>query len=127
METTTSRFKWLNFFAIILVIPTVYFITISVLKYRLGVSGPFDSITPLLERWGIKESLGWNINLLILFGPIIAVIISARQILYIDWHAAIDRIDIRVTVFKKVLPLAILLLSGLTLISLFAYLVGENF
>jgi len=117
----------LNFFAIILVIPTVYFITISVLKYRLGVSGPFDSITPLLERWGIKESLGWNINLLILFGPIIAVIISARQILYIDWHAAIDRIDIRVTVFKKVLPLAILLLSGLTLISLFAYLVGENF
>jgi hypothetical protein len=27
---------------------------------------PYDSAIPFLERMGIKENLGWNINLLIL-------------------------------------------------------------
>ena len=54
--------------ALLLALPTTY-VLISILKYGWEIDGPFDSSAPLLERMGIKESPGWNINLLILFGP----------------------------------------------------------
>ena len=62
----TARSFWLISAGLLLVLPTTYFICISILKYELGVQAPFDSNAPFLERIGIKEALGWNINLLIL-------------------------------------------------------------
>ncbi|MEJ7672590.1 MAG: hypothetical protein WKF59_07735 [Chitinophagaceae bacterium] len=65
----TNRVFWIG---TLLTLPTAYFIFISLLKYGLGIPSLLDSAQPLLERLGIKESLGFNINLLILFGPLIA-------------------------------------------------------
>ncbi len=126
MEKISSRYRWLNTVSLLLVLPTTYFIVISLLKYSLGIGGPFDAVQPFLERMGIQESLGWNINLLILFGPVLALLFSALQILHIDWHFSKEQFDFRITVQKKWLPFSIALLSVLVLATLFIYMIGEN-
>ena len=112
--------------SLLLALPTAYFFVIAVLKYELSVDGPFDAIAPLLERWGIKEALGWNINLLIVFGPAIAICICLAQLLQIKWDISGDRFNVNVTVMKKWFPISVVLLSGLVLTTLFFYMLGEN-
>lgn len=126
METTISRYNWLNAVALLLVLPTVYFITISVLKFVFGVHEPFDAMAPVLEQWGIKEFPGWNINLLILFGPVAALGIGLLQVLHINWQIAKEQLEFRITVERKKFPIAIVIISGLVLATLFVYLLGEN-
>ena len=126
MEKTNSRYTWLNTLSLLLVLPTVYFIIISVLKYGLGLDGPYDSAEPLLLQLGIDESLGLNINLLILFGPLLALGLTVWQILRIDWNFNNEEFDFRIRVLKKWFPLFIAFLSVLVLATLFIYLVGEN-
>ena len=98
MKTTSFRYNRLTAFALLLILPTAYFICISVLKYVLDIDGPFDSSAFFLERMGIKESPGWNINLLILPGPVFALIISVLQLLDVDWQFAKKQIQFRVTI-----------------------------
>ncbi len=127
METTAPRFRWLNTAALLLVLPTTLFIFFSILKYNLGIDGPFDSIYPWLERMGIRESLGWNINALILFGPLIALLIAVLQILGIEWHFTKEQFDLRITIQRRSFPLFLLGISGLLLTCLLGYMVVENF
>ena len=86
METITPRFRIFNFIALLLTIPTAYFIVASLLKYNFGIDGPYDVVYPLLQQMGINNSLGWNINLLILFGPVLALLVSLLQLLHMEWH-----------------------------------------
>ena len=50
VTTTQTRHSWLNLAALLLVFPAAYVIIISLLKYGLGIPGPFDTSTPLLEK-----------------------------------------------------------------------------
>ena len=127
METTFHRYKWLNVLSLLLALPTAFFISISVLKYVFNVDGPFDNATTFLERMGIKESIGWNINLLILFGPLIAFLITIFQVLKINWQFAKEQFEFHFTIRKKWFPLMVAILSGGILLILFFYLVGENY
>jgi hypothetical protein len=126
METIYRRNAWLNVIPLFLALPTAYFILISILKYTLNVPGPFDNATPFLERMGIKESIGWNINLLILFGPLIAFLITIFRVLRINWQFSKEQFDFHIAIRKKWFPLFILVFSGFILLTLFIYLVGEN-
>src|SRR5687767_2243944 len=126
MQTITYRNHLLNALAFMLVIPTVYFILISVLKYEFGVHGPFDAMAPFLERNGIKEQIGWNINLLILFGPLIAFAIAAWQVVRIEWQNSKQQFQINMSIVKSKFPLFIIFLSGLVLATLTIYMIGEN-
>ncbi len=126
METTTHRRTWLNMLSLLLALPTAYFITISLLKYVFNVDGPFDNATPFLERMGIKENIGWNINLLILFGPLIAFLITIFQVLKINWQFSKEQFEFHFTIRKQWFPLMVAVLSGGLLLTLFIYLVGEN-
>ena len=123
---TAYRINWLSAAALLLALPTAYFILISVLKYIFGVDGPFDSMQPALEQLGIKESLGWNINLLILFGPVIALIIAATQVLKIQFHFTKEQFDFHVQIRKHWFALFVAVLSAGLLAILFLYLAGEN-
>ncbi|MEP6700376.1 MAG: hypothetical protein ABJA85_03645 [Bacteroidota bacterium] len=80
----------------------------------------------MLERMGINDPLGWNINLLILFGPILALLISLMQVLGIEWHFTKEQFDFRVTIQRKWFPLIVSVISGMVLVTLFIYLIGEN-
>ena len=112
--------------SLLLALPTAYFICISVLKYELGIDAPFDSIAPLLERMGIKEALGWNINLLILLGPAVAFLLTIFQVLKIDWQFNKEHFLFHFTISKRWLPLLIAGFSISLLVILTIYLIGEN-
>lgn len=126
METNIRRRTWLNVLSLLLALPTAYFITISLLKYVFNVDGPFDNATPFLERMGIKENLGWNINLLIIFGPLIAFLVTIFQVLKINWQFSKEQFEFHFTVSKKWFPLMVAVLSGGLLLTLCIYLLGEN-
>ena len=113
--------------ALLLVLPTAYFILISILKYSLGVDGPFDSARPTLVSWGIQDALGWNINLLILFGPLIAFLLCVIQVLKINWQITTEAFSFNFIIKKKWVPLSVIIFSiGILAILVFYFLV-ENY
>lgn len=122
----SGTFRWLNFFALLLALPTAYFILIASLKFEMNINGPYDSIAPFLESTGIRESVGWNINLLILFGPLLAALIAIAQVLnfQMNWNA--DSYRFNFSIRKKWLPISIAAFSGLLMTVLFIYGFVEN-
>ena len=127
MKTTTFKNNGVTTAGLLLALPTAYFILISVLKYALNIDGPFDSAQPALERWGIKDTLGWNINLLILFGPVLAFLLTIFQVLKIEWRFTSDEFLLNFTIQKRWFPLLVTAFSvGLMAILTFYFLV-ENY
>ena len=126
MKSTTSKSNLLTALGLVLALPTGYFIFISILKYWLNINGPFDSLQPFLERMGIKESFGWNINLLILFGPILAVLLSIFQVVGIKWNFSQEEFHFHFTVQRKWFPILVAIFSIGTLGILFFYLLGRE-
>jgi len=124
--TTTTKSNAFAMIGLLLVTPTFYFILISVLKYVFGVPYLFDSAGPILEQYGISEGLGWNINLLILFGPVLALLMNLTSILNVHFENSKDNFDCRLTIYKKTWNLAVVFFSALVLGTLFLYALGEN-
>ena len=71
MKTMTFKSNALTIIAALLAFPTVYFIIANLLN-EMGIPGPYNLIGSFVESAGGSEPLGWNINLLILCGPIVA-------------------------------------------------------
>lgn len=121
----TTRTQWLTLAALLLALPTAYFISISVLKYSFGVAGPFDTIQSILESWGIKK-FGWNINLLIVFGPVMAILLTIFQVLQFQFHFTKEEFRLNLSVRKRWFPLVVTAFAACLLAILFFYLLGEN-
>lgn len=125
MKQVTKN-NWITWAALLLGLPTAYLICISILKYALNINEPFDSSAPLLERWGIKESFGWNINLLILLGPIAGFLLAIFQVLIVKWQFTKEGFHFEFTVMKRWFPILVAAFSISLLAILFFYLLGEN-
>ena len=125
MQTITSRRYWLSFAALLLVLPSAWFFCINLLN-EAGISGPYNLSQPFFEGLGIKESLGWNINLLILLGPVIALLLSLFQVLVVEWHFTKEQLRLNIILRKKWLPIIVAGLSLLLLATMFLYMLGEN-
>jgi hypothetical protein len=110
----------------LLAFPTAFFILISLLKYSFGISYLFDSTEPLLNRLGLKNSFGWNINLFILFGPLIAMLLNLFAVLKMEWHNEKQKIEIKLSIEKHWWNMVLVILSGILLAALFIYALGEN-
>ena len=110
----------------LLTLPTAYFIFISLLKYGLGIPSLLDSAQPVLERWGSKESLGFNINFLILFGPMIALFLNLFAVLKIEWYNQRENFSVRFYIEKHWWNMVLVIFSGILLATLFIYALGEN-
>ena len=120
------RSNWLTAAGLLLALPAGYVICISVLKYWLNIDGPFDSSQPLLEKWGIKEPPGWNINLLILLGPIAGFLLAIFQVLIIKWQFTKEHFHFEFTVKKRWFPILVAAFTVSLVAMLFFYLLGEN-
>jgi hypothetical protein len=126
MRSINLKNAGLTWISLLLALPTAYFFLISFLKYEAGVHAPFDAIAPFLERMGIKETLGWNINLLILLGPMVAFTLSIFQVLKIKFQFTQNHFLFQFILKKRWLPLLVAAFSVSLLGILFIYLVGEN-
>ena len=86
MKTITFKSNWLTAAALLLALPTAYFILIGLLS-EFGINGPLEATKPIAEKWGIKDPPGgFNISSLIFFGPMLAILLTIFQFLKIEWH-----------------------------------------
>ena len=121
-----NKSDWLTTAGLLLALPTFYVICISVLKYGLNIDGPFDFSQPVLEKWGIKDPPGWNINLLILLGPIAGFLLAIFQVMIIKWQFTKEHFQFQFTLKKKWFSILVAAFSISLLAMLFFYLFGEN-
>ncbi len=124
MQLTINR-KWAMAFGILLAFPTAYFIFINLLN-EYGYPYLSDSAQPLLEQLGIKESLGFNINLLIILGPLVALALNLLSVLRIEWYDGKENFSVTISIRKHWWNMVLVVFSGLMLATLFIYAVGEN-
>lgn len=122
METKLFKNNWLTAAGLLLALPTAYFIISSVLKFEMNVEGPYDMIAPIVEG----RKLGWNINLLIAFGPVLAILLTIFQVLRIEFRFTREDFRLNLSVRKKWFPLAVIAFAGCLLAMLVLYLAVDN-
>ena len=126
MKTITFRNNWVTGTALLLTFPAACFILIGVLS-ELGINGPIEAVQPFAEKWGIKDPPGgFTISSLILFGPMLAILLTIFQFLRIEWHLTKEAFFVHFTFQKRWFPILIAAGSGLLLVFLFFYILGEN-
>ena len=126
MKTTTFKNNWLTAAGLLLALPTAWFIFINILN-EIGISGLYNASQPVLENLGIKESIGWNINLLILFGPVLAFLLTLFQVLKIEWKFTEEEFLLNFTVHKRWFPLLVTAFSVGLIAILTLYFLVENY
>lgn len=126
MQTQLFKNNWLTSLGLLFLVPTTCFILFSILKYGLGIDGPFDTIQPTAEAWGIKNPPGFNITSLVLFGPIIALILTVFQFMKFEIRLSKEEFHFLLSFHKRWFPLLVSVFSIGLLAILFFYLLGEN-
>ena len=127
MKTKTlPQSNWLTLVGLMLALPTAYFTGANLLN-ELGISGPYSIIDSFIQKSGGQQPLGWNINLLLVCGPLIALFISVFQVLIIEWNFTREQFQFNVIIQRKGLPLFVALFSLALLGTLFFYLLVENY
>jgi len=123
----TIKQKWVTGAALFVALPTAYFILINILKAVFGINDPYDDINPFLESIGIGGSLGWNINLVILFGPVMSGLFTILPVLNIKWAFNREQFEFHVAIRRRWFPLSVATFSISLLVILSLYLLGENY
>lgn len=125
MKSITFKNTWLTATALLLVMPAAYFILIGVLS-EFGINGPLEAIQPLAEKWGIKDPPGLNITSVILFGPMIAFLLTIFQFVKMEWQVTREEFLLHFSFYKRWFPIIVAAASVGVLAMLFFYLLGEN-
>ena len=125
MKTITFKSNVQTIIAALLAFPTVYFIIANLLN-EVGIPGPYNLIGSFIERTGGKESIGWNINLLILCGPIAAILLTVFQFVKIEFYSSKEEFLLHFSVQKRWFPIVVTVMSVAVLASIFFYTIGEN-
>jgi hypothetical protein len=125
MKTMTFKNNALTIIAALLVFPTVYFIIANLLN-EMGIPGPYNLIGSFVESAGGREPLGWNINLLILCGPIAAILLTIFQFVKIEFHSTRGEFLLHFSIQKRWFPILVTAVSSAVLASVFFYMLGEN-
>jgi len=123
MKTTTFKNNGITTFALLLALPAAYFIIANLLN-EIGIPGPYSVIAPIMEGAGGKEPIGWN--LLILFGPVAAVLLTVFQFVRIEWHFTQEEFLLHFSVQKRWFPIVVTAASIGLLAFLFFYMMVEN-
>lgn len=110
----------------LLMLPAACFFIILILNFQLGYPYLYDAANPFLQSTSISEPPGLNVNLLILFGPVLTLLINVLAVLDLWLDHGKDRITFKSSAGKKWWNLLIISLSGLTLIVLAVYLFAER-
>jgi hypothetical protein len=125
MRTTTFKSNWLTSLALLLTFPCVYFILIGILS-EMGISGPLESIKPLAEKWGIKDGPGLNITSVIVFGPMVAFLLTVFQFMKLECRFTTEEFLVHFTFYKRWFPILVAATSVAVLGMLFLYVGVEN-
>lgn len=125
MRTMTFKNNWLTATGLLLVLPAAYFIVIGVMS-ALGSSGPLEAIRPFAEEMGIKEPPGFNITSVILFGPVVAILLTVFQFMKLEWRITNEEVFVHFSFYKRWFPILVSGAGAVVLGFLFLYMFLEN-
>ena len=125
MRTITFKNNWVTSIALILILPAAYFILIGILS-EMGIYGPLESIKPLAEKWGIKDGPGLNITSVIVFGPIVAFLLTVFQFMKIEWRITREEFLVQFSFYRRWFPIMVATASIGVSALLFFYVAVEN-
>jgi len=110
---------------LLLTIPAAYFLVINLVN-ELGWSGPYEFSEPFLISLGLREGLGFNINLLIAFGPLVALLLNVTNVVSFEWKSSNADLKLNFHILKRWTNWMVIFFAGPCLLILFLYLIGEN-
>ena len=110
---------------LLLSVPAAYFLSINVAN-EVGWADPYELSEPLLLTLGFREGMGFNINLLIAFGPLMALLMNLTSVVSIEWESSKTDMKLNFHLLKKWWSWVTIFIAGPCLLILFLYLVGEN-
>ena len=125
MRTIIFKNNWVTTTGLLLVLPSAYFVVIGVLS-AVGINGPLEAIKPFAEDLGIKDPPGFNITSLILFGPILAILLTLFQFMKLEWRVSKEELFVHFSFYKRWFPILVSALGAVVLGFLFLYMVAEN-
>jgi len=107
----------------VLVFPALYFIVSAWLNYGLGFSPFWKVIEPVFENPKNKQ-LGFN--LIILFGPLLAVLVNLPQVMQLHFTSKMEEVNIYFSFKKYSWSWIIIAATAFCFAALFFYLLIEN-
>lgn len=125
MRTITFKNNWLTGLAVLFILPAAYFILIGILS-EFGIDGPLNAIKPLAEKWGIKDGPGFNITSVIVFGPMLAFLLTIFQFMKAGWRFTKEESLFHFSFYKRWSPIVVAAASVGLLSLLFLFVAGEN-
>ena len=125
MRTTIFKNNLVTAVAALLVFPTAYFIIANLLN-EVGIPGPYNLIASFVESYGGNEPAGWNINLLIILGPIVAILLTVFQFIKIEFHFTKEEFLLHFSIQKRWFPIIVTATGVTVLAAIFFYLLAEN-
>ena len=125
MRTITFKNNWVTSIALLLILPAAYFILIGILS-EMGIYGPLESIKPLAEKWGIKDGPGLNITSVIVFGPMVAFLLTVFQFMKIEWRTSREEFLVQFSFYRRWFPILVAAASVGVSALLFFYVAVEN-
>ena len=117
--------KWTFAAGLLLAFPAVYFVVANVLNSELGLNWLYKPIAPIFDKPANKH-FGWNINLLIVFGPLLAILLNAWSLLHIRFDKSVEYFRVEINIKRKWWNLALLIVAVGTMLCLGTYLFFEN-
>ena len=125
MRTITFKNNWVTSIALLLILPAAYFILIGILS-EMGIYGPLESIKPIAEKWGIKDGPGLNITSVIVFGPMVAFLLTVFQFMKMEWRTAREEFLVQFSFYMRWFPIIVAAASVGVSALLFFYVAVEN-
>lgn len=125
MRTITFKNNWVTSIALLLILPAAYFILIGILS-EMGIYGPLESIKPIAEKWGIKDGPGLNITSVIVFGPMVAFLLTVFQFMKMEWRTTREEFLVQFSFYRRWFPIIVAAASVGVSALLFFYVAVEN-
>ncbi len=109
--------------AVLLALPTGILVTLSVLKYVLGVVGPFDAIEPTVSPL-VTHPLGETV---VILAPYAALLLAAAPVTRLRLGRQEGRLNVGVEVSAPALNVLAATLSAALIATMLVYYLLENY
>ncbi|MDB5191825.1 MAG: hypothetical protein JWQ96_1388 [Segetibacter sp.] len=107
------------------VLPCVYFLVSNLLNSELNMPLLWKPIAYIFED-PAKRSIGLNINLIILFGPVVTILLNLPQVVHASIVNQKPHTNLFITIQKFASNWSVIVVAGLCLAAVLFYLLGEN-
>jgi len=126
MKNIYSRVDLPFIAGVLLIFPAAYFFVSAFLNYYLHIPVFWKLIEPYFER-PENKSLGMNANLLIAFGPVIAILLNLRHVLRFKLKKnENERLELAAYIQLNSIHWVVIAGGMASIGVLFTYLAGEN-